>query len=319
GIAAIWLVAVLVSPPYFGTKGVVGIALVLSAALAQLTHLGLGCLVENGAAKKLWLYQELQPKFWAGVPALDMIVLLEFLCFTLIAVVLTRVVKLPPFLQFEIAKRLDTIDPRHEPARGHQVHPSVVACEAELAQGRVNHMFSLTEVKPNVRVSRWWLQYFLRLVTLVGHTVFTEGKLARAEGIRFAHWYVIDGKRLLFCSNYDGGFGGYLDEFINGASEGINLFWRWTQLRKRPTASDKHPAVSHSREYPPTKLWVFRGCKYEQMFKSYARDSMLPHLYRFEAYCYTAADVERATRFREALFGLRTAVNDDKLLRALES
>ncbi len=64
---------------------------------------------------------------------------------------------------------------------------------------------------------------------------------------------------------------------------------------------------------------IFRGCKYEQWFKMYARDSMLPHIYRFAAYPCSAQDVERATRLREALFGLRTAVKDDQVMRALES
>jgi len=266
----------------------------------------------------LGLYPELSAAAWWGVPALDAIVVLEFLGFTVMTGILTRQINLPPFARFKLAGRLDRIDPRHRLVRGHQVHEKIVACEAELAQGRVSHMFSLTDVRTGVGVKHW-LQYFLRLVTLVGHTIFTEGKLAHAEGIRFAHWYVIDGKRLLFCSNFDGGFGGYLDEFINGASEGINLFWRWTELRKRRPAAPGHPAVVHARAFPPTRLGVFRGCKYEQWFKTYARDSMLPHLYRFEAYPYTALDVQRATRVREALFGARTAVNDDKLLRGLES
>ena len=71
------------------------------------------------------------------------------------------------------------------------------------------------------------------------------------------------------------------------------------------------------------------GSPNEQWFKSYARDSMVPHLFRYEAYNVTYADIERATRLREAvsrvLFaaantpGKRDHVADDQLLRALES
>ena len=127
------------------------------------------------------------------------------------------------------------------------------------------------------------------------------------------------GRRLLFCSNYDGSFSGYLDEFINGASEGINLFWRWTELRERNPAVAGHPVVRNRRSFPPTRMWAFGGCKYEQRFKTYARDGMLPHLYRFEAYTLTAQDVRRAARFREAIAAARAPVSDDQLLRALES
>jgi hypothetical protein len=100
----------------------------------------------------------------------------------------------------------------------------------------------------------------------------------------------------------------------------VNLFWRWTELRKRHAAADGHPKVEHKRrKFPPTRLLVFRGCKHEQWFKTYARDSMLPHIYRWEAYSDSAKDVERATRLREALFGPRNAIRDDQVMRALES
>ena len=169
-------------------------------------------------------------------------------------------------------------------------------------------------------INRLMLRFFLWLVTYIGHTIFVNGRLANADGIRFAHWHLIDdGRRFLFCSNYDGSFGGYLDEFINGTPEGINLFWRWTELRQRPAAVEGHPEVTFARKFPPTRLGIFRGCKYEQWFKTYARDSSLPHIYRFAAYSYSAQDVARATRLRESLFGLRSAVKDDQMMRALES
>ena len=54
-------------------------------------------------------------------------------------------------------------------------------------------------------------------MTLLGYVFFTEGVLGGAPGIHFGHWRVIDnGRRFLFCSNYDGDFGGYLDDFIDG-------------------------------------------------------------------------------------------------------
>ena len=63
---------------------------------------------------------------------------------------------------------------------------------------------------------------------------------------------------------------------------------------------------------------VFRGVKCELKFKSYARDSMLPHLFRFDA-CHSTIDaIDRATTVRDALFGERNDCNDDQIMRAIE-
>jgi hypothetical protein len=328
GVALFWfivvvafLAALLIVPPVLGPGGVVAGGVAIVAGAAWSIHCALGWLVERGASAEFGLYPVLRQTLF-GLPAVDAIVLMIVALFSAIGYVLSRTVKLPPFTTHAMAKKLDRVKPPREPLRAaHQVHPSIDACEAELvAGGRVNHMFSLTEIREPVWLNRKLLKYFLGLVTSIGHTVFTEGKLATAEGIRFGHWHVIDGgRRLLFCSNYDGAFGGYLDEFINGASEGVNLFWRWTCLRRRLAAAEGQPAVVRDRDYPPTRFGVFRGCKHEQWFKAYARDSMLPHFYRFEAYRFTAQDVERATRLREALFGPRNPVHDDQVMRALES
>ena len=327
--AALWaamgvgfLFALIVTPPWLGLGGVAALTVLVAAAGAFALHIALACLVDHGARANLGLYRALNEASLLGLPSLDVIVLVLFVAFTLIGLLLARFVRLPPFAEHANAKALDELtDPGKPLSGGHQVHPLVVKCEGELAGGRrVNHIFNLTDVRPPVWWNAFWLRYFLRLVTYLGHTVFTEGTLGNAEGIRFGHWYVIDGgRRLLFCSNYDGSFGGYLDEFINGASEGINLFWRWTELRKRGPAAPGHPEVVKPRSFPPTKMWAFGGCKYEQWFKTYSRDGMLPHLYRFEAYKQTALDVRRAGRVREAIAGARTPVMDDQLLRALES
>lgn len=201
----------------------------------------------------------------------------------------------------------------------HQVHPSIQACEARLA-ARTSHMISLTEVRRPYFLWRWVLRFWLWFFSVLGHYVFTEGVLGRATGIKFGHWHIIDrGRRLLFCSNFDSAFGGYLDEFIQGATEGVNLIWRTSELLPREAAQAGHPAVDIARSFPPTVLGLYRGCKAEQAFKAYTRASMLPHLHRFEAYCLSNQDIERATRLRDALRGSRTALKDDQIARALES
>ncbi len=206
-------------------------------------------------------------------------------------------------------------------APAHQVHPSIQACESALSQGnRTSHMISLTEIRRPHAWHRFWLRLWLRVIHVLGETIYTEGVLGNARGIKFGHWHIIgNGRRLLFCSNFDSAFGGYLDDFIRGAAEGVNLVWRRTELRPRAAACDGQPAVAAARGFPPTRLGIFRGCKAEQAFKAYARDSMLPHLFRYEAYNLSHDDIERATRLREALRGTRSAVKDDQIARALES
>jgi hypothetical protein len=195
-------------------------------------------------------------------------------------------------------------DTREVP-RAHQVHPTVSRCEADLI-GRPNHMISLTELRTPVAWHAAALRCWLELITWVGHRVFPHGVLGKASGIKFGHWHLIDGgRRLLFCSNFDGPFGGYLGEFIAGATVGVNLFWRRTHLLPRSAAAPGHP-------------W-HGGCEHEQWFKTYARDSMLPHLYLYQAYPHSQAEIERATRLRDALFGPRNAVNDDIVAKAVES
>jgi hypothetical protein len=203
--------------------------------------------------------------------------------------------------------------------RAQQVHPSIDRCEAELARGTA-HIISLTDMRSPSWWSVWWTRLSLRFITLLGYVLFTEGRLGQAPGIHFGHWHIIDnGRRYLFCSSYDGNFGGYLDDFINGASVGTTLFWRWTKLKPRTPAATGEPGVGKLRHFPPSRFLVFRGVKCELRFKSYARDSMLPHLYRFDACNLTVDQIVRGTALRNALFGERNEVNDDQIMRAIES
>jgi hypothetical protein len=203
--------------------------------------------------------------------------------------------------------------------RAQQVHRSIEESEAQLV-GETAHMISLTDIRSPQWWSVWWTRTFLQLVTLLGRVLFTEGRLGDAPGIHFGHWHIIDnGRRYLFCSNYDGDFGGYLDDFINGASVGTTLFWRWTKLKRREPAAEGQPGVAEPRAFPPTRFLAFRGVKCELKFKSYARDSMLPHLYHFDACKLTIDKINQATVLRDALFGNRNDSNDDLIMRAIES
>lgn len=203
--------------------------------------------------------------------------------------------------------------------RAQQVHTSIDRCEGEVV-AETAHMISLTDLRSPNGWSAWWIRASLRIVTLFGRVFFTEGRLGDAPGIHFGHWHIIEGgRRYLFCSNYDGSFGGYLDDFINGATIGTTLAWRWTTLKRRGSAAPGDPAVAAPRSFPPTRFIIFRGVKCELKFKAYARDSMLPHLYRFDPRKTTVDQINLATGLRDALFGERNDRNDDLIMRAIES
>jgi hypothetical protein len=210
--------------------------------------------------------------------------------------------------------------------RAKLLHPSIMACEANLA-GRMQHMISVTEVRKPVWLFAPFLRYVLWVINTVGRIWCTEGRLGEAPGIHFGHWHVIDGgRRLVFCSNFEVPFGGYLDDFIRGTPDGTSLVWQCTELRLREPACAMEPGVEYPRAFPPTRLGIFGGCRNEQWFKSFARDSMVPHCYRYSAYDHTRDIIERAADF----LALRSApaaaapqeeedaAGNDRILRALE-
>jgi hypothetical protein len=243
-------------------------------------------------------------------------VLMALATVALLAVLIVLIVGIQRMILWWLARLGET-----DLKRGQQIPAAVDRCEGEIALTReINHMVSLTDVRRPYCVMGPILRFWLWAVGNIGQILYTNGMLAEAPGILFAHWHVIEnGKRLLFCSNFDSPFGGYLDDFITGTPKGINLIWRWSHLLERKAARPGDPEVLHARNYPPTLFWFARGCAYELWFKSYARDSMLPHLYRYAAYRNTYVSIDRATRLRDALTGPRTPVKDDQIMRALES
>lgn len=312
-----------------------GTGLGLLALALALTVLPLALSLVHG-----WLTHDLQRncvgfKQWTATVAVTLVLLLAALALlALLAVLLAPLWLTVATVARALWRRFTRLVARgrnfrharasREVPRAHQVHPSVLACESRLRdhdRDRPSHMLSLTEIRAPRRWHGAWLRLWLRLITWIGRWLYVNGVLGDASGIKYGHWHIVDdGRRLLFCSNYDGPFGGYLDEFIAGATWGVNLFWRRTCLRRREAARPGQPAVVLDRDYPPTRFLAWRGgCEHEQWFKTYARDSMLPHLYLFQAYPLSQVEIERATALRDALFGPRNAVNDDIVARALES
>jgi hypothetical protein len=312
------LIAVLAIPRYLGLCTLLFAAAALAACAIVALHAVGGSTLDWAAAHGCQSCADLRRPVLPGLYVVDVVVVVQTMLWPLLALLFLSL-RPGTRLTSTLLHRLEA--PRAAPPlqRGQQVHPSVQACETAL-HGKINHLLSLTDIRRPYALHRSMLIFWLKVVTLIGHGWFVDGRLGHATGIAFAHWHIVDrGRRLLFCANYSGSFGGYLEEFIAGGSQGANLFWRWTHLLPRAAAAPDHPAVDLAREFPPTRLWVFEGCKHAQWFKAFARDSMLPHLLRFEAYNLTYQDIDRSTRLRDAIAQPRNPVDDDRIMRALES
>ena len=157
-----------------------------------------------------------------------------------------------------------------------------------------NHLASLTYVKPGIlRIAL--LRVTLFAVRLLARFWFNQGDLGGIPTILAARWALIDGgRRLLFLTNYGGGWDSYLDEFIDmGAVQGLNAIWTNTFIK----SGDSRYA------FPATEFYLWRGAQAEQPFKAYVRHSQVETLVWYSAYpTLSIKNVNANTDLRQALF-----------------
>ncbi len=151
-------------------------------------------------------------------------------------------------------------------------------------RGVQNHFISVTPVKPG-RLRQAVLRIVLFLVNLLARVLYDRRGLAGIPSIHFARWQLLDGgQRLLFVTNYDGGWGGYLGDFVATAAFGMNAIW------------------GSSGGFPRTFYLFFDGVKDEQRFKCYARNSQQETLFWYQRYPeLSLAAIRRNAEMREEL------------------
>jgi hypothetical protein len=93
----------------------------------------------------------------------------------------------------------------------------------------------------------------LSSIHLLARILFIRGALGSITSIHFARWVLLPDGRLLFTSNYDGGWEAYLGNFVQLASVGLTAAW------------------SNTRNFPPAKFLIFEGASHERAFKLWAR------------------------------------------------
>jgi hypothetical protein len=147
-----------------------------------------------------------------------------------------------------------------------------------------NHMANMSDIKPGLarRVSA---RAVLTLASMNARAS-TKGTLAGIPSIHFAHWALLDrGRRLLFCSNFDGSWENYLDDFIDKASVGLTGIWGGTI------------GFPHAR-------WLFLdGAKNGARFKAIARNKQVPSSVFYSAYeKLTVQAIDNNSAIRRDLF-----------------
>ena len=217
--------------------------------------------------------------------------LLHLLALPILGVLALILVLNFPFLLFFIApifigfivclRHLEKTDPELCP-RVNQAYSNGLA----LGEDRdvTNQFSAMGSVKPGI-IRFWTLVLVLSVIDYAARHFFTRGRLARIRTIHFARWVPLDGgKRLIFCSDYDGSFESYMDDFINKAGFGLNA------------------AFSSGVGYPTTNWLVCDGCADELKYKEFLRRHTMPTQVWYKAYPgLTALDLERNSRIRQGL------------------
>ena len=119
--------------------------------------------------------------------------------------------------------------------------------------GAQNSFTAVGFVKPG-KVRRLTMRAVLIGLDYADRHVYNRDHLAGVRSIHFARWVPIDdGRRLVFCSSYDGTLESYMDDFIDRLAWGLNAVF------------------SNGVGYPRTRWLIFGGAKDEQTFKDYLR------------------------------------------------
>jgi hypothetical protein len=146
-------------------------------------------------------------------------------------------------------------------------------------------------VKPG-RLRRLVMRGVLLGLDYADRHVYNRDNLRGVRTIHFARWLPIDdGRRLIFCSSYDGTLESYMDDFIDRLAWGLNAVF------------------SNGVGYPSTRWLVLRGAKDEVAFKHYLRRHQVPNLVWYSAYdSLPARNIDTNQRLRADL----TRVGDEQ-------
>ncbi|MEU6426860.1 hypothetical protein ABZ860_13290 [Microbispora sp. NPDC046973] len=179
---------------------------------------------------------------------------------------------------------------------GHDRLLELADCEDDAAQ---NPFTAVGFVKPGTLRRLTTRVVFAAIDYAVRHH-YNHADLAGVKTIHFARWVSLDGRRVLFASDYDGSLESYMDDFIDKLAWGLNA------------------AFSNGVGYPRTRWLVTGGARDEQAFKYYLRRHQIPTAAWYSAYdTLTARNIDRNARIRAGLRGDMTPDEAEGWLRLL--
>ena len=129
-----------------------------------------------------------------------------------------------------------------------------------------NHMFAVSTMKRG-RLRRILLRISFWVIGQLSARLWRPGFLTDLGTIHFARWvWLPKTDKLMFCSNFDGSWESYLEDFITQAHQGLTAVW------------------SNTVNFPRTKNLFQDGAADGDRFKRWARNQQLPTLFWYSAY-----------------------------------
>lgn len=169
--------------------------------------------------------------------------------------IIAGILALPFLIPIALVLVISELFDKEAPKKTDETKQQLVEMEDVQIQNQLTH---IVEVKFGI-FRRLLLQFVLRAIDFLARHYFNKGNLGGIPTIHFARWVLVDKKRLLFFSNYDGSWENYLGDFIDQASEGLTGVW------------------SNTKNFPKTfLLFLFGGSRKEEAFKQWTRDHQIP-------------------------------------------
>jgi len=202
-------------------------------------------------------------------------------------VILAALIALPLILLLPVI-RLYEIREAQEPAgpRDPTAHDVTAADYAGYNTGMQNHLCTFATVRTS-RFRRFLIGAVLTVGGILAKRLFIFGKLGAMASIHFARWIVFDdagGRRVLFLSNFDGSWAGYLGDFSDLIAYGINAVW------------------ANVKAFTPTRFLFWRGAYNIEPYEQQVREHFQPVQLIYRAYgAHSVRNLQRYIDFRDRL------------------
>jgi deferrochelatase/peroxidase EfeB len=195
-------------------------------------------------------------------------------------------------------RRLETRD------RADDTTPNAAKVEACLldASTAQNLLLAVSEMKPGF-FRRLTLRLAFGIAEMDVAHLFRPGFLRNMGVIHFARWGLIPGTdKLLFWSNFSGGWESYLEEFIEKAGSGLTAIW------------------SNARGFPDTKFLLGEGAADGDRFRRWARRQQQPVDFWYSGYPeFTMGHIRRNAAIRQGIAAARTEADAEEWLSCFGS